>query len=141
MALMTGSREESTTVRGSRVRVIAWIVLLAFTVQSFITQTHIHVLFGRGDAASVKMLASGSPHGKTSKQDGSADCPFCQAITHAGTFATPSPPNLVLPVRLADIGAPLFLAGDIGIAPSLPWQSRAPPLRIRVNPSSGREAP
>lgn len=102
------------------------MVLLAFTLQSFITQTHIHGLFG-GGAAAAKVLASGSPHGKTPKQDSSADCSFCQAITHAGAFSVPSAPTLILPVTLAEIAAPLFMAMVAGIPPSHPWHSRAPP--------------
>lgn len=117
-----------TKTTGSRFRVIVWIVLLAFTLQSFITQTHIHGLSGgSGSAATVKVLASGSPPGKAPKQDSPADCPFCQAITHAGAFSAPSAPSLILPVQLAEIAAPPFLIAVTGIAPSHPWQSRAPP--------------
>jgi hypothetical protein len=123
---MTATAARQTKNTGSRFRAIAWVVLLAFTLQSFITQTHIHGVFGGGNAA-AKVLASGSPHGKAPGQNSSADCPFCQAITHAGAFAAPSAPSLILPVSLAEIGAPLLLAAIIGIAPSLPWHSRAPP--------------
>jgi hypothetical protein len=124
---MTATAARQTKNTGSRFRAIGWVVLFAFTLQSFITQTHIHGVFSGGNTEAAKVRASGSPHGKAPKQNSSAGCPFCQAITHAGVFAAPSSPNLVLPIRLAELGTPLFLAAAIGIAPSLPWHSRAPP--------------
>jgi hypothetical protein len=102
-------------------------VLLAFTLQSFVTQVHIHGSFGGGAAAAVEALASGLSHSKSPTQNGTGDCPFCQAIAHAGAFSTPSAPALALPNRLAETAAPILLAAAISPIRPHPWQSRAPP--------------
>ena len=107
-------------------RAIAWVVLLAFTLQSFVTQVHIHGAFSASTPA-VEKLAGGSSHSKAPAQNGTSDCPFCQAITHAGAFAAPSAPGLILQISFAETAAPLLIAVVAAIAPPHPWQSRAPP--------------
>jgi hypothetical protein len=107
-------------------RAIAWLLLLAFSLQSFITQTHIHgTLASHSDAQIVKLLAP-SHHTKTPAES-PADCPFCQAVTHAGAFFTPSAPALMLPVAWAQTIAPSLIGEVIDRFSSHPWQSRAPP--------------
>jgi len=123
---MTVSKAKSAKATGSSFRSIAWVVLLAFTLQSFITQVHIHGAFAGGTPA-IETLASGSAHSKVPVQNGTGDCPFCQAITHAGAFSASSPPALALPVSLAATAAPNLPAGTIGTISPHPWQSRAPP--------------
>jgi Protein of unknown function (DUF2946) len=113
---------------GSGFRTITWLVLLAFALQSFITQTHIHGTFSSaGDAQIVKTLASVPSHGSKAPAENNADCPFCQAITHAGAFFTPSTPTLILPVIWAEMVAPPVIDSAIDSFSSHPWQSRAPP--------------
>ena len=123
---MTVSEAKSAGATGSRFRAIAWILLVAFTLQSFVTQVHIHGTFG-GGAAGVETLANGLSQGKSPTRNGTGDCPFCQAITHAGAFSAPSPPALILPVSLPQTAAPIFPAGTSGAIWPPPWQSRAPP--------------
>lgn len=120
------ARTAGTT--GSGFRAITWLVLLAFALQSFITQTHIHGAFGSaGDTQIVKTLTGAPSHNNKAPAENQADCPFCQAITHAGAFFTPSAPALILPVTLTTTFAPTFAARVIGAFSSHPWQSRAPP--------------
>lgn len=114
---------------GSALRAIAWVVLLAFTFQSFVTQTHIHGVLGGAGAGIAHALGNGSSHPKTPAQNDSSNCPFCQAIIHAGVFASPSAPSLILPVGFVRVAAPAISEAAGGIV-SLPfWQSRAPPQR------------
>lgn len=125
---MTVSVTKPRRLTGSRFRAITWLVLLAFALQSFITQTHMHGAFGgAGDAQIVKTLADTPSHTHKAPSENRADCPFCQAITHAGAFFTPSAPALFLPVTLAETLAPTFVARVAGSFSSHPWQSRAPP--------------
>lgn len=126
MTLSAATLAKST---GSRFRAVAWVVLLAFTLQSFITQTHIHGIFGGGGAATVSTVTNGSPHSKDPSQDNARYCPFCQAITHAGAFAAPSAPSLILPISWAEMVALPVLAIAIRSIWSHPWHSRAPPQR------------
>ena len=124
---MRTTRARSLGIRGSGFRLIAWALLIAFTLQSFITQTHIHqTVGGAAQAAIVKTLATAPAH-KAPGQNTTTDCPFCQAITHAGTFSAPSAPTLVLPVVWAESTSPVLLVNAIRSLSLLPWQSRAPP--------------
>jgi hypothetical protein len=112
--------------RGLSWRSIAWILLVAFTLQSFITQTHIH---GTGGAAIVKTFAKVPSHKKLPAENGTADCPLCQAITHAGAFFTPTAPTLLLTVTGTDIVAAFVIANAIDDISTHHWHSRAPPQR------------
>lgn len=115
-------------VRGSGFRAIIWIVLLAFMLQSFITQTHIHVAFG--DQMALAATVTNAPaHKNAPAENGSAECPFCQAIVHAGAFYAPSAPSLVLPISRAKTAVPFFIVETIGRVSSHLWHSRAPPRR------------
>jgi hypothetical protein len=121
-------RAKTAETKGSGLRAITWLVLLAFALQSFITQTHIHGAFGgAGDTQIVKTLADAPSHHGKAPAENPADCPFCQAITHAGAFFTPSAPALILPVTWAEMLAPSVVAGIVRSFSSHPWQSRAPP--------------
>lgn len=114
--------------KGSGFRAIACLLLLAFTLQSFITQTHIHGIFDpAGDSQIVKAQVNAPSHNGKAPADNPADCPLCQAIAHAGVFFTPSAPALILPISWAEMLAPVVLAGAIDRFSSHPWHSRAPP--------------
>jgi hypothetical protein len=111
-------------------RSIAWVLLIAFTLQSYVIQTHVHGSVGSFESAgAVKNLAKSPGHGKAPSEDGSLDCPFCQAIVHAGLFLTPAAPLLSLPSVWAECVALPIIAGAIRLSSSHNWQSRAPPLK------------
>jgi hypothetical protein len=125
--MRTAKAKTAGTV-GSGFRTITWLVLFAFALQSFITQTHIHGAFGgAGDVQIVKTLASAPSHNNKAPAENAADCPFCQAITHAGAFFMPSAPALPLPITWAQMLTPFVVARAIDGFSSHPWQSRAPP--------------
>src|SRR5580698_6708616 len=75
-------------------RFAIWLILAAFTLQSYVAQTHIH------DAApaAIAKAATDSGHGKSSGDNNPLDCPFCQAVAQAGAFALPATPLLLLSV-------------------------------------------
>lgn len=123
---MMGSEARNSRVRGSGFRAIAWILLVAFTLQSFITATHIHGAFDRG-AAHATAVTDASGHNKAPADKSKRECPFCQAIVHAGAFYAPPAQILILPMSWAKIAASLFAVQTlVGVSSHL-WRSRAPP--------------
>jgi hypothetical protein len=79
---------------GDRSRRIGWhavtlLLLLAFALQSYLAQTHIHETSGTLSQTCVSKCVvhlplSHFPFGEA------ADCPLCQAVVHAGAFFAPA---------------------------------------------------
>ena len=106
-------------------RAAVWILLLTFTLQSFITQTHIHA-----PAQTVERFSAAkqvAPHGQNPADRDQSTCPFCQATNSAGVFFTPAAPALLLPMFWAEIPATVAPVSFVHHATTLGWQSRAPP--------------
>jgi hypothetical protein len=114
---------------GSASRFGMFIVVLAFLLQSYITQTHIHI-GSQGFSGIIKIAATQAPtQGKTPLDNGRADCPFCQAIGMAGLFVTSVTPPLSLPFMWVKADVLVFTAWVASDAAAYGWQSRAPPRR------------
>jgi len=116
--------------QGGRARLaITLFALLAFTLQTYVTQTHIH-------AAAINTASTTFDKGATQKQqpdkfpqgNDPANCPICQEILHTGQFVTPSATALLLPTLTVSIVAIVVDIKTIAQAPSHSWKSRAPPL-------------
>jgi hypothetical protein len=114
-----GFRRRSTTWRAA-----VWILLLSFTLQSFITQTHIHTPTQNVSAAKSVLGHGGIP---TDREP--SNCPFCQAMASAGVFFTPAAPALFLPITWAEVAPPATQVSFEHRAITHGWQSRAPPQR------------
>jgi hypothetical protein len=103
---------------------LALLMLVAFTLQSYVTQTHIHL----GSTAVTAGIVSDTHGGKSNPLDNeTTNCLFCQEMLHAGTFVTPAAVALPLPIEYAsilrlDLALPL-LTGAIPHG----WQGRGPP--------------
>ena len=124
---MKVSEAKYARVRAPGFRAIAWVLLLAFTLQSFITQTHIHGAYGGGTSAAA--VTNTSNHKTVPADNGKAECPFCQAIVHAGTFSAPAAQTIGLSLSWAET-APSFLVVEAFVSvTSHLWRSRAPPRR------------
>jgi hypothetical protein len=110
-------------------RSVAWVLLLAFTLQSFVTQTHIHGAPQALAGATIGkvLLATASPQDKSPIENDTATCPFCQAVAHAGAFFASAAPLLLLPVVSAACATPRLIATAIRLPSAHGWQSRAPP--------------
>ena len=109
--------------RSSGWRFIACLILISFTLQSYITQTHIHNVA----PAVIAKTVSHAP-GKAPVDDNPMDCPFCQAVAHDGMFFIPTSPLLFLSAVWIEMTAlDLWLAASSGER-AHNWQSRAPPL-------------
>jgi hypothetical protein len=109
-------------------RSVTWLVLLAFTLQTFIAQTHIHgALQATAVATSGKVVASASPRHKSPIENDTTACPLCQAVLHAGAFFASAAPLLLLPIVWAEGAIPFLIATTARCACAHSWQSRAPP--------------
>jgi hypothetical protein len=104
-------------------------ILLAFTWQGFVAQTHRH--YGPAASANPTRVALQSP-GKQSPSDLPATCPICSELAHAGQAVLPAPVAIAAPAE-----SPVWLATTIPLRLSLSqrshaWQSRAPPAFLQA---------
>ncbi len=102
-------------------------MLMAFVLQSYVTQTHIHLAPGSFASYSELGAAKKQQQDKFPAQDDPANCPICQEILHSGQFVTPSTAAALLPALAVSI---IAIVAHIVVAPeatSHTWQSRGPP--------------
>lgn len=104
-------------------------ILLAFTWQSFVAQTHRH--YGPAAAATPAGVAL-QQAGKQSPSDLPATCPICSELAHAGQAVLPTPVTIAAPTE-----SPVWLATTAPLHFSLSqrshaWQSRAPPVSLQA---------
>lgn len=100
---------------------------LAFFFQSYVAQTHIHGVFDPV-ASLLHIKAADSTSHKVPPGDDDANCPFCQAVVHAGVFSTPLAPTLLPPVAiLLFTDVPLLLVTAVRRPAIYGWHQRAPP--------------
>ena len=107
---------------------VTWLVLLAFTLQVFVTQTHIHGVPQTVAGVSIgKVAASASRPDKSPAENDTTTCPFCQAVVHTGAFFAPAAPLLLLPAVRVVRTTFFLVASAVGAPSAHSWQSRAPP--------------
>jgi hypothetical protein len=104
---------------------ITLFALLAFSLQSYVTQIHIHGTTWN-PAATLDTGKTQQP-GKIPARNDQNSCPLCQVIAHAGQFVTPSAVAIALPALVA-----FHVVADKDTATvthsfSHSWKSRAPP--------------
>ena len=109
--------------------IITLLVMLAFGLQSYIAQTHIHLKPDTFSSYSKLDHQPGkeNPLDKFPANGDPANCPICQEIAHTGQFITPSAAVLMLPTASVSI---ITLVADVVVVPdraSHAWRSRAPP--------------
>jgi hypothetical protein len=107
-------------------------VLLAFSWQSFLTQTHRHyapnIVAPPAKVDSVRL----SVPGPQSPSDLPANCPICHEIAHIGHAVLPAPILLVAPVSLTFWQAFAIVSGPELAPRSHAWRSRAPPHQLQT---------
>jgi hypothetical protein len=109
------------------------LTLIAFAVQGYITQTHIH-LPAAFEATATRTTAGNiepGPFASSPPGGGSTDdvqsCPFCQEIVFAGQYLSPAAIGVIPPILSVTI---LPVAEQRLAEPSKAshsWQGRAPP--------------
>jgi hypothetical protein len=102
--------------------VAALIALFAFTLQTYVVQTHIHV--PGVEFSGLGQVTHPSPLDNKNSQD---DCPICQAFATAGSFVTPALIILALVLSFIDASPHVALPSAAGPLLARNWQSRAPP--------------
>jgi hypothetical protein len=113
--------------RGIGWQAIVFLLTLAFALQSYLTQTHIHWTSQTSSRTCVSACVASSPH-RSSPFGEAADCPFCQAIVHAGAFFAPAILAIVLPCLRVESPVPAMREFMLRTASVRHGQSRAPPL-------------
>ena len=97
--------------------------MLAFALQSYVFQTHIHF----APQAALTDTTHGGHHDKFPANDDPANCPICQEILHSGQFITPAAQFLLPPTLAVSTIAVVDQALPHILAPSHSWRGRAPP--------------
>ena len=102
--------------------VVSVILLFAFGLQSYITQTHFH----RPPVAAERLALVA--HGPSPADNEATGCPYCQAVAAAGAFFASATPFLgAPPLRALAPARPAILLSLANAAVSFSWRSRAPP--------------
>ena len=121
---MARLKASETRVTGGRLLLTA-VMLLAFLLQSYATQTHIHGAFHASPVLAAGVhLSTPSPASPSDQDEG--QCQLCQAFLSGGKFLLPV---AVLPVPLgvaAFTGIVFPMAFTVG-RPVQGWQGRGPP--------------
>jgi hypothetical protein len=108
-------------------RFVVFAALLAFALQSYIAQTHIHDAWqAAGGVARLATPGSAQP-GKSPLDHSRTDCPFCQAVTHLGAALASPAPLLTLPFAWIETTAIVLTARADSVSAAHHWKSRAPP--------------
>jgi hypothetical protein len=122
------SRSASKAVRGYRKDsalrlLVTFFALFAFSLQTYIGQTHIHLA-----PDSLAAIGGHKQEPDTFPANGDpANCPICQEVLHDRQFVTPAAATLLPPslaASIVEIAAPLPRLVQIA---SHAWRSRAPP--------------
>jgi hypothetical protein len=106
---------------------LTWLLLIAFALQSYVTQTHFHPAASH-EASAIRL--AGPPLAQTAPpadQEAIA-CPLCQAIAAAGAFLAPGLPTAAPPAALILLSPSLPAVAGLAATPAgFSWRSRAPP--------------
>jgi hypothetical protein len=108
-------------------------MLVVFSWQSFVAQTHNH--FDRtpiATAAGTTGAVAASSSDRNSPYDSPANCPICREIAQSGAYLPPAP--IVLPAPQAML---IWLVAGLSFGLVLErrllgWRSRAPPVQLQA---------
>ncbi len=114
-------------------------LLLAFALQSFVVQTHIHFSAPGFAGGQESLVADRAAHSAVSfslagdsdknTKDGDPErCPLCQAVLLGGYYLIPAPAQIHLPLVYAILDPVGVIAVFAASSPSHAWHSRAPPI-------------
>ena len=112
--------------RGIGRHVITFLMLLAFALQSYLTQTHIHWASETSRQNCVSVCVVQAPH-RSSPFGEAGDCPLCQAIVHAGAFFAPAVLVVFVQRLWVESTLPTAITGAHRFASARSGLSRAPP--------------
>lgn len=136
MAARTATRTNVSPAPGFARWAITLFVFLAFSFQSYVTQTHIHFaheaavnIFAPIEKSAPATKAAPGKHNpdKYPPADDPANCPICQEVMHTGAFVMPDFVALLLPSQPVSIVPAVITLPAIIKTISHGWQGRAPP--------------
>ena len=109
---------------------VTLVALLAFVLQTFVVQTHIH---GVAQVAAAPLgVEQSAGHGtqpdKFPPGDDPANCPICQELLHAGSFVTPTAAALLVSTVATTIAIVFVELAAVTQTYPHGWSSRGPPL-------------
>jgi len=107
-------------------RLVMLFALLAFALQAYLVQTHIH---GQPGVLSLKPHVSAPVQPAPFDPLAPANCALCQEILHAGTAITPDNSELALLLNWIAMAPAIALLPAEPFALTTGWHSRAPPVR------------
>ena len=108
-------------------RFVVCLVALAFMLQSYVTQSHLHDSSQKFGVSTVLEGGVKAPaHGKLPIDDSPLNCSICQAIAHAGAVLAPATLPLI-PTLSSELAASFAALRLTATATIHSWQSRAPP--------------
>lgn len=128
-AMRTGARR--ALPRGWH-QAFAALALILFAFQSYVTQTHVHLLW-QGAPERFADAPGGAGHltrqtpSKRPPADNPATCPLCQGLLLSGHFTSPGGIVLLLPHWIGLSTAILAAVPALVAAASHSWYGRAPP--------------
>ena len=106
--------------------VFTFLLVLAFALQSYLTQTHIHGVASapvQPCAVNCVVHAPLNPvHDETT-----ANCAFCQAIVQAGAFSTPTALTILVSQAWVQASLPVLKSALSAVVQKRDGLSRAPP--------------
>lgn len=118
-------------------RFVMLVTLLAFSVQTYLTQTHIHMASENRSALTLETVAAvtkaltaapAPPKDKYPPNEDPANCPLCQELIHSGQFVTPAAAAILLPSLSISVIELVARAPTLTRAITHIWRGRAPPL-------------
>jgi hypothetical protein len=107
-------------------RLVMLFALLAFALQAYLVQTHMH---GQPGVLSLKPHVSAPVQPAPFDPLAPANCALCQEILHAGTAIAPDNSELALLLTWIAMAPAVALLPAEPIALTTGWHSRAPPVR------------
>ena len=124
----SGSRQYAKARPSAGRLLLVGVMLVAFAIQAFVTQTHVHP--GYSDSVIAFHADKPSPkHDNYPANDDPSSCPLCKEILYSGQFVAPMWAVHFLPtmaVSLIETAMPPLSRADTA---SHAWSSRAPPRR------------
>lgn len=104
-------------------------MLLAFAVQGFVVQTHIHVQDAYQAGVTQKADGNSPRHDNYPANEDPASCPLCKELLYSGQYVAPMWAVLYLPTMAVSLIETATRPAADFATPSHSWSSRAPPRR------------
>jgi hypothetical protein len=112
---------------GGRHVLLVWLTLVALLLQSFLTQTHVHLASGSLPSSARSQIAAAGVSAERPAPAGHSTCPLCVEMKIAGHYLPPVPFVLVAPPLLAFWFHQIAAVELVRPYRAHHWRSRAPP--------------